>query len=893
MSKPTLFLIDGSSQMYRAYHAIRGLTGPDGRSTNAVYGFVTMLRKLLNDHRPAYIAASFDLAGPTFRDELAADYKANRAPMPADLAEQIPWVHEACEAMGVPIVTLAGYEADDVIGTVATRAAAEGYQVAIVTGDKDFFQLVHDGIRVYNPRDDGTWYDEEGVVRKFGVRPAQVVDVLALMGDTIDNIKGVPGIGEKGARELITAWGSLDALVAHAGEVPQKKYREALLGHLDAAHQSRELARIRTDVPVPFDIATFEYRGASRERCYALFSTLGFRTLVTEYAPSAESVARDYAIIGSLEELDEVVAGLRRAGTFALHVIPDGPSAMRASIVGIAFSPAPRQARYLPLGHDGLAAHAPIDRRAALERLKPLVEDPAVRKVGHDLKFDAVVLARHGLALGGLWFDTMLASYLLDATRSGHPIEDLALEHLGYKAVVEEDVCGRGARALPFARVPVEAVLDFAGERADLAGQLATCLAPRLVEDGLESVYRDIEIPLVPVLAAIEQAGVRIDAPALAAQSQKIEQALAVLTARIYELAGGEFNIGSPKQLAEVLFDKLQLPALKRNPKTKAPSTAVEVLDELSLVHELPRLVLEWRALSKLKGTYIDALPQLVHPETGRVHTSFNQAVAATGRLSSSDPNLQNIPIRTELGREIRRAFVADAGHVLISADYSQIELRVLAHLAGDEALIDAFRTGQDIHDRTAMQIFGAESGLDSHELRRRAKIVNYALLYGKTAFTLAKDIGVTQQAAQAFIDAYFAGFPRVGAFIDGTLEEARATGVVKTMFGRRRLVPELTSKNGTIRSAAERVAVNLPIQGTAADILKKAMLALHAALQARGFAARMILTVHDELLLEAPREEADEVAALARERMEHAVELAVPLTVDVGIGENWKEAKP
>ncbi len=892
MARPTLFLIDGSSQMYRAYHAIRGLTGPDGQSTNAVYGFATMLRKLLNDHRPEYIAASFDLPGPTFRDQLAADYKANRAPMPNDLAEQIPWVHEACEAMGVPILTHEGFEADDVIGTLAVRAAHDGYQVAIVTGDKDFFQLVHDGIRVYNPRDEGTWYDEAGVVQKFGVPPAQVVDVLALMGDTIDNIRGVPGIGEKGARDLITTWGSLDALLEHAGEVPQKKYREALAASRESALQSRELARIRTDVPVAFDVGACRYRGASRERCYALFSKLGFRTLVPDYAPTADTTSKDYRVVESLEELDAVLSALRRAGSFALCVLPDDPSAMRAGIVGLAFSTGPREARYVPLGHEGLGAHAPLDPRAALARLEPVLEDASVRKVGHDLKFDAIVLARQGIRLNGLAFDTMLASYLLDATRSGHPLEETALEHLGYRALTEEDVCGRGARALRLSGVPVEAVLDYAGERADLAGQLATALAPRLGAEGLESVYRELEMPLVPVLADIEQAGVRIDGAALAAQSRHIEQALAVHAARIYAFAGGEFNINSPKQLSEILFERLQLPASKKTGKTRTPSTGVEVLEELSLVHELPRLILEWRALAKLKGTYIDALPQLVDPVTGRVHTCFNQAVAATGRLSSSDPNLQNIPIRTELGREIRRAFIADPGHVLISADYSQIELRVLAHLAEDEALIEAFRSGEDIHDRTAMQVFGPNSGLDPHELRRRAKIVNYALLYGKTAFTLAKDIGVTQQAAQAFIDAYFAGFPRVRQFIDRTLEEARVSGVVKTMFGRRRLVPELTNKDGNIRARAEREAVNLPIQGTAADILKKAMLVLHAELPRRHPRARMILTVHDELLFEAPREEADAVAAVVRDGMEHAVPLAVPLTVDVGIGENWKEAK-
>jgi DNA polymerase-1 len=503
-----------------------------------------------------------------------------------------------------------------------------------------------------------------------------------------------------------------------------------------------------------------------------------------------------------------------------------------------------------------------------------------------------VVLARHGVTLRGIAFDSMLASYLLDATRPGHPLEEGSLEHLGYKALTEEDVCGRGAKAISFAAIAPESLLSFAGERADLARQLSARLGPLLVTDGLDTVYRELEMPLLPVLAAIEQAGVRIDGPVLATQSERIEHELASLSARIFTLAGGEFNVNSPKQLGEVLFDRLQMTSLKKTGKTRSASTAFEVLEELALTHELPRLVLEWRALHKLKSTYIDALPLLMHPQTGRVHTCFNQAVAATGRLSSSDPNLQNIPIRTGLGREIRRAFVAAPGHVLISADYSQIELRVLAHLAQEPALIEAFRTGEDIHDRTALKVFGPQSGLDRYELRRRAKIINYALLYGKTAFTLAKDIGVSQAAAQEFIDAYFAGFPAVRLFIDRTLEDARRTGVVRTLFGRRRLVPNLTSRNYQIKGQAEREAVNMPIQGTAADILKRAMIDLHHGLADPQPGTRMILTVHDELLFEAPAAEADAAAAYVKARMEGAVSLDVPLTVDVGVGENWKEAK-
>jgi DNA polymerase-1 len=725
------------------------------------------------------------------------------------------------------------------------------------------------------------------------------------MGDSIDNIKGVPGIGEKGARDLIATYGSLDALLTHASEIANKRYREGLLAHAEDARQSRELARIRTDVPVPFEPDALRYRGASFDACFELFTRLGFRSLVLEYAPTAQTIGKDYASVGSLDELRALVSTLTAAGRFGLRVLPDAPAAMRAGIVGISFSTATRQARYVPMAtarHDGSLFGASeaeeasgLDRDAALEILKPLLEDEQIKKVGHDLKFDAIVLARHGITLRGLDTDVMIASYLLDATRSSHPLEDLAIEHAGYKALTEDDVCGRGVKAVSFAAVATARALDYAGERADLSLQLAGRLRGLLVKEDLQGLYEDLEHPLIPVLVEIERAGVKIDPAALASQAERVDQEMTRLAARVYALAGEEFNINSPKKLSEVLFDRLGMrtETIRRTTKTKAQSTSFEVLEELALSHELPKLVLEWRGLQKLKGTYIDALPALVHPATGRVHTCFNQAVAATGRLSSSDPNLQNIPIRTEIGREIRRAFVAEPGNVLISADYSQIELRVLAHLAGEQTLVDAFNKGEDIHDRTARKVFGDKSGLSAHELRRRAKIINYALLYGKQAFTLAKDIGVSRQEAQEFIDAYFAGFPAVRGFLDGLLEEARRTGVVKTMFGRRRLVPDLNNRNGQIRGRAEREATNLPIQGTAADILKRAMIDVHRVLPSvAGGRARMILTVHDELLFETPKDAAEETAALVRERMEHAVTLNVPLEVDLGIGESWKEAK-
>jgi DNA polymerase-1 len=899
-ARPRLFLIDGNNQMYRAYHAIRGLSGPDGRSTNAIYGFVTMLRKLIADHAPEYIAASFDLAGPTFRDAMVADYKANRTPMPDDLAEQIPFVHEACEALGVPIYTAQGFEADDVIGTLAVRAAASGYDVAIVTGDKDFFQLVGGPIKVFNPRDEGAWFDPDGVVTKFGVRPDQVVDVLALMGDTIDNIKGVPGIGEKGARDLIAAHGTLDALLEKAAEIPQKRYRDALVVNTDSARQSRELLRIKTDVPLEADVNSFAYRGPDRAHCYELFSRFGFRSLVMEYAPTAANVETSYSVVSTAAELDSLVEAARRAGRIGLHLVSADGAALTAALLGIAIATADRTAGYVPVSSQRtslLDSDGGLTLDEVIAGLKPVLEDEAVAKVGHDLKAAALQLGAHGVALRGLALDTMVASYLIDPTGSGHDLPTVALEYLGYKAINEESLTGKGTKAVPLARQSPDAIRAFAGERADLPRQLAPVLEERLAAESLTSVWERLERPLTPVLIDMERAGIRIDPAVLAAQSADVERELDLLSRRIFALTEFEFNINSPKQLGEVLFEKLQLPGAKRTGKTRAISTASEVLEELAAAHELPRLVLDWRALQKLKGTYLDALPQLVNPATGRVHTSFNQAVAATGRLSSSDPNLQNIPIRTDLGRKIRRAFVAEPGHVLISADYSQIELRVLAHLSGDETLTAAFQRGDDIHDQTATKVFGADSGLSPHELRRRAKIINYALLYGKTAFTLAKDIGVTQQAAQAFIDAYFAGFPRVRAFIEQTLADARATAVVKTMFGRRRLVPEIVSRNGAVRAAAERMTVNMPIQGTAADILKLAMIDLHRSIDALNVAskatvARMILTVHDELVIESRTEAADDVAALVRARMSEAARLNVPLDVDLGIGENWKDAK-
>ena len=887
-SRPRLFLVDGNSQMYRAYHAIRGLTGPDGRSTNAVFGFITMLRKLVAEQAPELVAAAFDLKGPTFRHELAADYKANRRPMPDDLVEQVPHVHEACAALGVPLVTREGFEADDVIGSLAARAVAADLDVVIVTGDKDFFQLVDERVQVFNPRDDGAWFDAAAVREKFGVRPDQVVDVLALMGDASDNVKGVPGVGEKSARALLAEFGSLDRLLERAPELSKKKLRTALTEHAGDARRSRELVRIRVDAPIDADPADFRYRGADRERCYALFSALGFKSLLNEFAPTAETVRTDYRIVTTAAGLDALAAALRGAGRYGLHVLTAAGPPSRAGLVGLAFSTGPRAGRYVPVAGRGLDLSGSLDAATVFAALRPVLEDPAVGMVGHDLKRALRWLDAHGVRPRGLELDTMIASYLLDS-RPAPTVETVALEHAGYRMVTAEAVRGKGARAPDFDRLPPETVVAYACERADLPLQAAAPLTAALEKERLLALYREIEHPLIPVLDGIERAGVRVATTALAEQSRTMQARLDVLQSRIFALAGEEFNVNSPRQLSVILFEKLALPTRKKTGKTRAASTSVEVLEELAEQHELPRLVLEWRTIQKLKGTWVEALPQLVRPDTGRVHTSFNQAVAATGRLSSSDPNLQNIPIRTALGREIRRAFAARDGCVLISADYSQIELRVLAHLSEDAALTEAFVRGEDVHDRTARQVFGTDSGLDPHELRRRAKIINYALLYGKTAFTLARDIGVTPALAQAFIDAYFAGYPAVKGFLDAVIEQARESGEVRTLFGRRRLVPELRSRNAQIRAAAERAAVNMPIQGAAADILKRAMITLAGALPP---STPMILTVHDELVLEAPRDEAGAAAALVRDTMSGAADLRVPLTVDVGIGDDWMAAK-
>ena len=882
----TVYLIDGSAQFHRAYFAIRGLATSRGLPTNATYGFTTMLRKLYQDEAPEWVGISFDLPVPTFRHQEYAAYKAHRPRMQDDLAVQLPYVRRVCEVFRLPVIEAPGFEADDVIATLARQVVERGMEVVVVSGDKDLLQLVSDQVRVLNPGREGAGavlYDRQAVLEKFGVPPERVVDVLALVGDAVDNVPGIPGIGEKGARDLIHEFGSLDGVLENAERVKRAAYREGLKSHAEDARLSKRLVTLRTDAPVTLDLDALKRQPPDAQAAHALFTELEFVALAKEFAPVAAPAVVVPRVVTGEEELTAAVAQARASGRAALSLVARGRETMRAELVGIAFAWRAGSAVYVPLGHSPLEAPDALPRARALDVLRPLLEDEKVEKLSASGKRDQVLLARSGLSLAGPAFDVLIASYLLNPGRRSYALEDVSLEYLGEP---------RAVAGLPGAEVPpLAAAAQVAAEEADLLLRLAAPLAERLRRDGLLEVYESMELPLVAVLAEMERTGVKLDRALLAAMSRDMERQLADLTREIYALAGGEFNINSPIQLRQVLFERLGLRAGKKTAKTRAASTAEEVLEELALGHELPRKILDYRSVQKLKSTYVDALPELIHPETGRVHASFNQAVAATGRISSSDPNLQNIPIRTAEGRRIREAFVAEPGHLLLSADYSQIELRILAHLSKDETLIETFRRGEDVHDRTSREVFGPFSTLPPEEQRRRSKMINYALLYGKTSFTLAKDIGVSKTEAEQFIQAYFARYPSVRGFLDDTIARARETGTVRTLLGRLRRLPDLKAKNFQVRMEAERQAMNTPFQGSAADLIKKAMIDLHRELSLRGMGTRLILQIHDELLLEVPEDEAQGALRLVKSIMEGALELDVPLVVDARLGRNWAEA--
>ena len=896
--QPCLLLVDGTSYLFRAFHALPQLTNSKGAPTGAVYGVTNMLRRLLITLQPDYVAVVFDARGPTFRDEIYPEYKATRAPTPPELHAQVLPLHGIVRALGLPMLAVEGVEADDVIGTLARRGAERGMRVIMSTSDKDMAQLVDDRITMANTMD-GISLDAAGVEAKFGVPPSLIVDYLTLVGDSVDNVPGVPKVGPKTAARWLAQWGSLDAIIEHADEVPGKvgEYLRASLGHLPL---SRELVTIRCDVPLDVEPEDLVPGKPDREQLRLWYTELEFKGRLsellgedadTEVPQQPNARERRYDTVLERDALEVWLHRLREAPLFAFDTETTSLDYMRADIVGVSFAVAPDEAAYVPLAHAYVGAPEQLDRDDVLALLKPLLEDPQRPKVGQNLKYDMSVLARHGIRLAGVRYDTMLESYVLDSTATRHDMDSLALKYLGERTIHYEDVAGKGAKQIRFDQVPVEQAAPYAAEDADVTLRLHQALWPKLAsEPSLCKLFEEIEMPLLPVLSRMERNGVAIDAAMLRVQGTAMAETMAAIEHRAHSAAGHLFNIGSPKQIQAILFDELKLPVSARTSKGQ-PSTAESVLEELAHQHELPRLILEHRALSKLKSTYIDALPTCVNPDTGRVHTSYHQAVASTGRLSSSEPNLQNIPIRTAEGRRIRKAFVAAPGCRLLAADYSQIELRIMAHLSGDEGLTHAFTTGGDVHRATAAEVFAVELAAVTEEQRRRAKAINFGLIYGMSAFGLARQLGIGRDEAHSYMERYFERYPGVRRYMDETRELAKQRGYVETVFGRRLYLPEINVSNAQRRQYAERTAINAPMQGTAADIVKRAMIRVHAWLLDSGVAARMIMQVHDELVFEVEENALSEAREHIIELMSGAAKLDVPLEVTSGVGENWDEA--
>lgn len=893
----TLVLVDGSSYLYRAYHALPPLTNSRGEPTGAIFGVTNMLRTLLREYQPEHIAVVFDAPGRTFREELYEEYKSHRPPMPDDLRSQIPPLHAIVKGLGLPCLVIGGVEADDVIGTLTTRAREAGMRVIISTGDKDMAQLVSPQVTLINTMTRQT-LDPSGVEQKFGVPPECIVDYLALVGDSSDNIPGIPGVGPKTAASLLREYGSIDAILAAADSI-KGKVGERLREHRELLPLGRQLATIRCDVPLDIDL-DLRPRTPDYAALKELYQRLEFNRLLDEVlaeeraatpvADAPELGAVHYEMITSPEVLSSWLQRLRAAGAFAFDTETTSLDIIEAELVGISFSAEPNIAAYVPLRHTGLDAPAQLPLATVLDEIKPLLEDPTLIKIGHNLKYDICVLNRYGVRCPGPIADTMLESYVLNSTATRHDMDSLALKYLGHKTISYEDVAGKGAKQITFDAVDVETATRYAAEDADVTLRLHRHLSPSLMaEPGLRRVFEEIEIPLVPVLARMECYGVLVDAGLLTGLSQELGSRLQTIEAEVHALAGEEFNLGSPQQIQRILFDKLKLPCSRRTPGGQ-PSTAEAVLQDLALDYPLPRLILEHRALAKLKSTYTDRLPEQIHARTGRIHTCYHQAVAATGRLSSSNPNLQNIPIRSEYGRRIRRAFIAPPGQRLLAADYSQIELRILAHFSGDERLVAAFRAGMDIHRATAAEIFGLPPEQVDDNQRRSAKAINFGLIYGMSAFGLSRQLGIPRDAAQLYMDRYFARYPGVREFMERTRAEASERGHVETLFGRRLYLPEITSRNRQRREYAERAAINAPMQGTAADIIKRAMLRIDAWLKETS-GIHMIMQVHDELVFEVPEDRLDEAKERIAAEMSAAAELAVPLEVDVGVGMNWDEA--
>jgi len=900
MDKKLLVLVDGSYYLFRAYHALPSFTNAKGEPTGAIYGIINMLRKLLNDFKPYYFAVVFDAKGKNFRNDLYPEYKAHRPPMPDELACQIQPVHDIIRSFGLPLLMIDGVEADDVIGTLAKQAEAKGIDTIISSGDKDLAQLVNDHIRMFNAMNNGV-LDRDGVKGKYGVPPEQIIDYLILTGDSVDNIPGVPKVGPKTAAKWLNEHGSLEQIVARAEEF-KGKVGEYLRNSIQQFPLTRKLVTLKCDVTLDIKPEELVPSPPDNKALRQHFSQWEFRSLIKELEKSAASdkpaespVANNngcvYETVFTRPELDAWLQKLNSATLFAFDTETTSLNYSEAEIVGVSFAIDTKRAAYVPLAHDYEGAPEQLDRDQVMQQLRPLLEDNNKHKLGHNLKYDMNVLANHGIDLQGCQHDSMLESYVLDSTATRHDMDSLALKYLGRTTIHYEDVAGKGEKQIPFNKVPVDAAATYAAEDAEVTLKLHQQLWPRLLESKqLQKLYAELEIPLLSVLSRMERHGVMVDADMLTEQSRQITLKMEEIEERVYREAGASFNIGSPKQIQHILYEKLGMPVLAKTPKGQ-PSTSESVMEELALDHALPRLILDYRGLSKLKSTYTEKLPDQISSKTGRVHTSYHQAVAATGRLSSSDPNLQNIPVRTEEGRRIRKAFIAPEGCSLLAADYSQIELRIMAHLSGDQGLLDAFSRGEDVHKMTAAEVFGTRAEKVTPEQRRAAKAINFGLIYGMSAFGLAKQLGINRNQAKDYIDLYFERYPGVRLYMDQTREVAREQGYVETIFNRRLYLPEINSRNAALRQYAERTAINAPMQGSAADIIKRAMITVDEWLLKNKISAKLIMQVHDELVLEVSESDVAEARKEVRRLMTGAAQLLVPLVVDIGTGKNWDEA--
>lgn len=892
--KKPLILVDGSSYLYRAFHAMPALTNSKNFPTGAIYGMVNMLRRLLNDYEPEHVVVVFDAKGRTFRDDIYAEYKANRKEMPPELVKQVEPIHRVIKAMGFPILMIEGVEADDVIGTLALQATKAKVDALISTGDKDLAQLVNEHVTLVNTMTN-TVMDVEGVKEKFGVLPKQIVDYLTLVGDTSDNVPGVPQVGPKTAAKWLQEYNSLDELIKHADKIGGKvgdNFRQAL----SQIPMTKELVTIKCDVDLPVSFEALSIQPADKTILLEIFKEMEFKTWLAEILEESKQQApttqqKNDEIITTESRLQAWIQALANANEFAFDTETTSLDVMSADLVGFSVAIKPNEAAYIPFGHDYLGAPTQLDKSYVLAQFKPLLENSAIKKIGQNIKYDMEVLAVHGINLAGVAFDTMMESYVLDSSSNAHDMDSLALKYLGQRTITFEDIAGKGAKQLTFNQIEVEKAGEYAAEDADVTLRLHRTLWPRIqAEPGIHRVYTEIEIPLIPVLAHIEMNGVLIDPAKLKQQGKELQARLIELEQEAFQHAGSEFNLNSPKQLQDILFTKLKLPVLQKTPTGQA-STADAVLQELALDFEMPKIIIEYRSLSKLMSTYTNRLVEQINSRTGRIHTSYNQTGTATGRLSSSDPNLQNIPIRSKEGRRIRQAFIAPAGYKLISADYSQIELRIMAHMSEDPGLLYAFTHDLDVHKATAAEVWEVPLDAVTSEMRRNAKAINFGLIYGMSAFGLTRQLGIDRKSAQEYIDKYFTRYPNVKAYMDNTREKAKETGFVETLWGRRLYLPDINASQIPRQRAAERTAINAPLQGSAADIIKLAMIKIDHWLRTENIPAKMIMQVHDELVFEVEESAVAMVTAAVKEKMAEVATLKVPLLVSVGVGDNWDTA--